>query len=199
MPASQITELLQAWGTGDKEALGRLTPLLYARLHKLAHRYMRQERSGHTLQTTALINEAYIRLVGWDNVNIQNRSQFLAVSAQLMRRILVDYARSKNYEKRGGGVQPVPLDDASLGKSAAARDIVALDEALTALNEFDPRKCQIVELRFFGGLTVEETAKVLDVSSRTILREWDLAKAWLGRELSKHQSKVLAPSPDGPI
>src|SRR5437867_4158301 len=146
MAASEITELLQAWGTRDKDALERLTPLLYARLHKLAHRYMRQERSGYTLQTTALVNEAYIRLVGWDNVHIRNRSQFLAVSAQLMRRILVDYARSRKYEKRGGGVQPVTLDDSAGVARKTAREIIAVDAAMQALNKFDPRKCQIVEL-----------------------------------------------------
>jgi RNA polymerase sigma factor (TIGR02999 family) len=144
---------------------------------------MRQERPNHTLQASALINEAYLRLIGWKSVGWQNRAQFFAVSAQLMRRILVDYARFRNYDKRGGGARPVSLEDAPVISNEPSRELLALDEALKALHAIDPRKSQIVELRFFGGLTVEETATVLNVSTRTILREWDFAKAWLAREL----------------
>jgi RNA polymerase sigma factor (TIGR02999 family) len=185
MPDSHdITQLLRDWNEGDEHALEKLTSLLYKELHRIAHRYIRRERSNHTLQTTALVNEAYVRLIKWTNIRWQNRAQFLGVSAQLMRRILVDFARSRSYEKRGGGVLTVvPLDEASRPSPDRAREIVALDEALQTLSVIDPRKSRIVELRFFGGLTLEETAEVLKVSSRTVLREWDLAKAWLRREL----------------
>jgi RNA polymerase sigma-70 factor, ECF subfamily len=179
-----ITQLLRDWNEGDEQALEKLTPLLYKELHRIAHRYIRQERGNHTLQTTALVNEAYVRLIKWRNIRWQNRAQFLGVSAQLMRRILVDFARSRGYEKRGRGVlMVVPLDEGSRASPDRARVVVALDEALQTLSVIDPRKSQIVELRFFGGLTLEETAEVLKVSSRTVLREWDLAKAWLRREL----------------
>jgi RNA polymerase sigma-70 factor, ECF subfamily len=182
--SQEITQLLRAWSDGDDQALGRLTPLLYEELHRMAHRYMRQERSDHTLQTTALINEAYLRLIAWKNVRWQDRAHFFGVAAGLMRRILVDFARSRNYAKRGGGVRmTVSLDEAAAVSRQRAREIVALDEALHNLAVIDARKSRIVELRFFGGLSVEETAEVLSVSSRTVLREWDLAKAWLNREL----------------
>jgi RNA polymerase sigma factor (TIGR02999 family) len=185
MSTSQdVTQLLRAWGEGDVEALEKLTPVLYKELHRMAHRYMRHERSNHTLQTTALINEAYVRLIDWKSVRWQNRAHFFGVAAGLMRRILVDFARSRNYAKRGGSVRmTVSLDEAAAVSRERAREIVALDEALRSLAVIDARKSQIVELRFFGGLSVEETAEVLSVSSRTILREWDLAKAWLNREL----------------
>jgi RNA polymerase sigma-70 factor (ECF subfamily) len=183
-PSPAITQLLRDWSDGDEQALEKLTPLLYAELHRMAHGYMRRERSNHTLQTTALINEAYVRLIDWKNVRWQNRAQFFAVAARLMRRVLVDFARSRNYAKRGGrGRQMVSLDEASPVAPDRAGAILALDDALQSLSALDARKSQIVELRFFGGLTIEETAEVLSVSSRTVLREWDLAKAWLSREL----------------
>jgi RNA polymerase sigma factor (TIGR02999 family) len=190
MSTSQdITRLLQAWSDGDDQALGKLTPLLYKELHRMAHRYMRQERPNHTLQTTALINEAYVRLIDWKNVEWQNRAHFFGVAAGLMRRILVDFARSRNYAKRGGGARmTVSLDVAAAVSRQRAREIVALDEALQNLAVIDARKSRIVELRFFGGLSVEETAEVLRVSSRTVLRDWDLAKAWLNRELCVEHS-----------
>ena len=185
----EITQLLRDWNAGDEQALAKLTPLLYKDLHRMAHRYMRRERSGHTLQTTALINEAYVRLIDWKQVSWQNRAQVLGVAARLMRRILVDFARSRNYAKRGGPVrQVISLDEAPAVWQNRARDFLALDEALRSLSVLDERKSQIVELRFFGGLTVEETAEVLNVSSRTVLREWDLAKAWLSRELAPERA-----------
>src|SRR5215471_469158 len=166
-PSSQeITQLLLAWSDGDQAALEKLTPLVYAELHRLAKGFMFGERPGHTLQTTALINEAYLRLIDWKNVRWQSRAHFFGVAAQVMRRILVDFARSRNYARRGGGTQRVALDD-----------------ALKSLAEIDPRKSQVVELRFFGGLSAEEIAEVLKVSLRTVEREWSLARAWLYREL----------------
>jgi RNA polymerase sigma factor (TIGR02999 family) len=185
MSTSQdVTQLLRDWSEGDGEALAKLTPVLYEELHRMAHRYMRRERSNHTLQTTALINEAYLRLIDWKNVRWQNRAHFFGVAAGLMRRILVDFARSRNFAKRGGGARmTVSLDEAAAVSRQRAGEIVALDEALRSLAVIDVRKSRIVELRFFGGLSVEETAEVLSLSSRTILREWDLAKAWLNREL----------------
>ena len=184
-----ITQLLREWGEGDEQALAKLTPLLYAELHRMAHRHMRRERANHTLQTTALINEVYVRLIDWKRVGWQNRAQFFAVSARLMRRILVDCARSRNYRKRGGGALTISLDDAPDVSEERARDIVALDEALQSLAVVDARKCDIVELRFFGGLSLDETAEVLKVSSRTVLRDWDLAKAWLRRELRGRKAR----------
>lgn len=185
MPASQeITALLREWSGGNEQALNKLTPLLYDELHRMAHRHMQRERSDHTLQTTALINEAYLRLIDCRHVSWQNRAQFFALSARLMRRILVDFARSRRRAKRGGSRNPsVSFDQSPEISRERAREIVALDEALDSLSALDPRKSQVVELRFFGGLTLEETAEVLKVSSRTVLRDWDLAKAWLGREL----------------
>ena len=179
-----VTQLLQDWSQGDEQALEKLTPLLYKELHRMAHQYIRRERGNHVLQTTSLINEAYVRLIKWKTVRWQNRAQFLAVSARLMRRILVDLARSRDTEKRGGGIlSVVALDEATVPLLDRAHQVVALDEALQSLSHLDPRKSQIVEMRFFGGLTLQETAEVLKVSSRTVLREWDLAKAWLRREL----------------
>jgi RNA polymerase sigma factor (TIGR02999 family) len=191
MPASgEITRLLQDWSDGDEQALEKLTPILYKELHRMAHRYMRQERTGHTLQTTALINEAYLRLIGWKNVRWQNRAHFFGLSAQLMRKILVDFARSRNYAKRGVGARVVSLDgDPPAAAQGRAHDILALDNALERLATFDLRKSQIVELRFFGGLSLEETAEVLKVSSRTIRREWELAQVWLAREISAETTR----------
>jgi len=180
----EITGLLVAWGAGDEQALAALTPLVYEELHRLAHRYMGGERPGHSLQTTALVNEAYVRLIDWKSVRWQNRAHFFAVSAQLMRRILVDFARSRGYQKRGGGVPAVTLDDAAVVTDDKGADMVALDEALTSLAELDARQSRVVELRFFGGLSLEETAEVLRVSPGTVRRDWSLARAWLHRELS---------------
>jgi RNA polymerase sigma-70 factor (ECF subfamily) len=186
MPSDhEVTQLLREWSEGDEQALERLTPLLYKELHRIAHQYMRRERANPTLQTTALINEVYLRLIDWKKASWQNRAQFFAVSAQLMRRILVDCARARNYAKRGGGVgRTISLDEVPEVSVKRAREFIALDDALQSLAAVDPRKSRIVELRFFGGLTLEKTAEVLSVSSRTVLREWDLAKAWLNRELS---------------
>lgn len=185
--SKQITQLLVAWGDGDQSALEELTPLVYEELRRLAHHYMGRERPGHTLQTTALVNEAYIRLIDWKNVHWQNRAHFFAVSAQLMRRILVDFARSRGYAKRGGGALAVTLDEATLLSSEKGTDIVALDEALLSLTELDARQSRVVELRFFGGLSIEETAEVLKISPGTVRRDWSLARAWLHRELTDNR------------
>jgi len=179
----EITQLLVAWSDGDKSALEELTPLVYEELHRLAHRYMRGERAGHTLQTTALVNEAYSRLIDWKNVRWQNRAHFFGVSAQLMRRILVDFARTRDYQKRGAGMRAVTLNEAINVSNEKGVDLVALDEALTALAELDQRQSKVIELRFFGGLTNEEAAEVLKVSVATVRRDWSLARAWLHREL----------------
>ena len=180
----EITRLLVAWGDGDESALAELTPLVHEELHRLAHHYMSGERAGHTLQTTALVNEAYVRLIDWKDVRWQNRAHFFGVSAQLMRRILVDFARSRGYHKRGGGARAIALDEAAVMAEDKGAEIVALDEALTALAELDPRHSRVVELRFFGGLSIEETAEVLKVSPGTVRRDWSLARAWLYSELS---------------
>jgi RNA polymerase sigma factor (TIGR02999 family) len=180
-----VTQLLVAWSNGEQEALERLTPLVYNELHRLAHRYMERERPGHTLQSTALVHEAYQRLINLKDVSWQNRSHFFAVSAQLMRRILVDYARSRRYNKRGGGWRQVPLNEAVAVFRDQRTDLVALDDALRTLAEIDPRKSRVVEMRFFGGLSIKETAEVLSVSPETVLRDWRLAKVWLLRQLSK--------------
>jgi RNA polymerase sigma factor (TIGR02999 family) len=179
----QVRELLGAWNDGDSSALERLTPIVYDELHRLARRYMRGERPGHSLQTTALVNEAYMRLVGYERMEWQNRAHFLAVSAQLMRRILVEHARRHN-PKRGAGVPHVSLDEAALVGDSRPADMVALDDAMNTLAQLDPRKAQVVEMRFFGGLNVEETADVLKVSPATVMRDWISAKAWLYRELA---------------
>lgn len=184
MPSTiHITQLLIAWGNGDQAALEELTPLVYKELHRLAKRYMSQERKGHTLQTSALVNEAFIRLIEWKNVRWQNRAHFFAVSAQLMRRILVDFARSRNYSKRGGEAQRLSLDETAFVSQERREDLVALDDALTGLAKLDERQSRVVELRFFGGLSLEETAEVLKVSVGTVRRDWSLARAWLHREL----------------
>ena len=182
---NEITRLLTAWTDGDQSALEKLVPLVESELHRLAHHYMGRERPGHTLQTSALVNEAYIRLIDWKNVRWQNRAHFFAVSAQLMRRILVDFARERNYLKRGGGALQVSLAEAETLPLERHRDLVALDEALAALSQFDERKGRVVELRFFGGLSIKEVAEVLKVSEETVMRDWRLAKVWLLRELGQ--------------
>ena len=178
-----VTELLLAWGNGDDGALERLTPLVEAELRRLARGYMARERRGHTLQTTALVNEAFIRLTDARRVRWQDRAHFLGISARLMRRVLVDHARSRGYRKRGGGAERVTLDDALIATPGVALDVVALDRALEALSAADERKSRVIELRFFGGLSVEETAEVLHVSPDTVKRDWRLARLWLLREL----------------
>lgn len=184
----EITRLLKAWSGGDEQALKKLTPLVYRQLHQIAQRYMGGERSGHTLQTTALVNEAYLRLVDCGQVNWQDRAHFLAVSAQLMRRILIDFARSRGYLKRGGAAPHISLEEAPSLCDEPDVNLVALDDALKALAAVDERKSKVVELKFFGGLSVEETAEVLRVSSDTVMRDWKLAKIWLLRELSRRAS-----------
>ena len=179
-----LTQLLRLWSEGNKSALDQLVPLVHAELHRLARGYMRGERQGHTLQTTALINEAFLRLIDCKNVSWQNRAHFFGVSAQLMRRIPVDFARSRRNAKRGGDVSRVTFNEALI-PAASGTDVVAVDDALKSLEVLDSRKAQIVELRFFGGLTTEETSEVLKLSTRTVEREWSLAQAWLLRELRK--------------
>ena len=181
----EVTGLLLAWSEGEQAAFEKLVPLVYAELRRVAHRYMGRERPGHSLQTTALVNEAYLRLTDASRVRWQNRAHFFAVSAQLMRRILVDFARSRQYLKRGGGAQKVSFDEGLVVSNEQGQDLVALDDALKALAAIDGRKSQVVELRFFGGLSVAETAEVLKVSPDTVLRDWRLAKVWLAREMRK--------------
>jgi RNA polymerase sigma-70 factor (ECF subfamily) len=180
---SDISTLLRAWSDGNQRALERLTPIVYDELHRLARRYMKRERPGHSLQTTALVNEAYLRLVDYKRMEWQNRAHFFAVSAQLMRRILVEHARRHNL-KRGGGVQHVSLEEAAVVGGNRATDLVALDDAMNTLAQLDPRKVQVVEMRFFGGLSVDETAEVLEVSTVTVKRDWRAARTWLYRELT---------------
>ncbi len=179
----EVTQLLNAWRGGDQVALNKLVPLIHDELHRLAHIYMVRERAGHTLQTTALLNEAYLRLIDADQVPFQSRTHFFALSANLMRRILVDFARSRGYQKRGGNIVKVECDEGRIPAPNRGADVVALDSALNALAEFDEREARVVELRFFGGLSEEETAEALGVSLRTVQREWTLAKAWLVREM----------------
>jgi RNA polymerase sigma factor (TIGR02999 family) len=182
---NEITQLLLAWSQGDRSALDRLIPLVYEELRRLAKRYMAQERPGHTLQTTALVNEAYLRLIDSSQVQWQNRAHFFAVSAQLMRRILVDFARDRRQLKRGGETRRVSLDEALIVSEEPGTDLVALDDALSALAALDQRQCQVVEMRFFGGMSVDETAEALKISPTTVRRDWTLARAWLHRELNK--------------
>lgn len=184
VPEHELTQLLRAWSQGDERALEKLVPLVYEELHRLARRYMAGERPGHTLQTSALVNEAYLRLVDVKNLNWQSRAHFFAVSAQLMRRILVDFARSRRSLKRGGETLTVSLEEGSIVSRARGADVVALDDALKTLAAMDPRRSRVVELRFFGGLSAEESAEVLKVSPETVLHDWKLAKVWLLRELS---------------
>ncbi len=181
----ELTQLLIDWSNGNRAALDRLMPLIDEELRRLAHRYMRQERAGHTLQTTALVNEAFLRLVNRKNLQWQNRAHFFGIAAQLMRTILVDHARSHASAKRGGGAKKLELNEALVVSQQKASEVIALDEALKQLALIDPRQSRIVELRFFGGLTVEETAEVLQLAPVTIKREWSTAKAWLHRELAK--------------
>ena len=183
-PGPQLTQLLRAWSGGDARALEHLTPLVYAQLHRTARRYMAGERPEHTLQATALINEVYLRLVDSPDISWHDRAHFFAICARLMRRILTDFGRSRRRVKRGGEACPLPLDEALLVTHEPSADLVALDDALNALSEVDQRKSQVVELRFFGGLSVEETAEVLRVSEETVKRDWRLAKLWLLREMS---------------
>lgn len=185
---SQVTDLLVAWGKGDENARDELIPLVYAELHRLAHYYMVRERPTHTLQTSGLVNEAFLRLVDQREVHWKNRSHFFGIAAQMMRRVLVDYARNRQYAKRGGHARQVSLDEAFIISDERSEEVVALDEALNRLSEFDSRKSQIVELRFFCGLSVEETAEILNVSSATVKRDWMLAKAWLRREMIDAQN-----------
>ena len=179
----EVTQLLFAWSDGDRTALDQLMPLVYAELRRLAHHYMNGEGRGHTLQTSALVNEAYLRLADQANPHWQNRAHFFAISAQLMRQILVDYARKRRAVRRGGDAPQVALDEALTVSAERAADVVALDDALLRLAALDRRKSQLVELRFFGGLSIEETAHVLHVSPGTVMRDWTLAKAWLRREI----------------
>lgn len=181
----EITQLLRAWTAGDEQALEKLTPLVYQQLHRVAQRCMAGERNGHTLQTTALVNEVYLRLVDCEQIRWQDRAHFFAVSAQLMRRILIDFARSRGYQKRGGGAPHLSLDEAPSVCQEPDTNLVALDDAMKALAAVDERKSKVVELRFFGGLNVQETAEVLSVSPDTVVRDWRLAKVWLLRELSR--------------
>jgi RNA polymerase sigma factor (TIGR02999 family) len=180
----EVTQLLRAWGDGVEGALEQLAPLVEHELHQLAHKYMSRERPGQTLQTTALVNEVYIRLIDIQQVSWQNRAHFFAISARMMRRILTDFARSRHYLKRGGEAVHVSWDETLVVPEEPDADIVAIDDALIQLAEVDPRKSQVVELRFFGGLNVEETAEVLKVSQQTVMRDWKFAKAWLMRALS---------------
>jgi RNA polymerase sigma factor (TIGR02999 family) len=182
---AEITRLLVDWRGGDQAALAQLIPLVHDELRRLARRHMAHERVGHTLQATALVNEAFVRLIDVRQVKWQDRAHFFAMSSRLMRRILVDFARSKGYQKRGGGAQKVSFDEALNVTREPGQDLVALDDALDALAAFDARKAQVVEMRFFGGLSVEETAEALNVSVDTVMRDWKLAKAWLLRQLKQ--------------
>ena len=190
LPREEVTQLLLAWRQGEPLALEELIPVVHKELRRLAHRYMSGEREGHTLQTTALVNEAYLRLVDSSQVQWQNRAHFFAMAAQLMRRVLVDFARTRSYQKRGGEVLKVEFDEAWMGSFDRGSDlVVALDDALQELAKFDARKSQVVEMRFFGGLSATETAEVLNVSEDTVLRDWKLAKTWLLRELKRDHDR----------
>jgi RNA polymerase sigma factor (TIGR02999 family) len=180
----EITQLLAEWSNGNQTALDKLYPLVHDELHSMARRYMKRERKGHTLQTTALINEAYVRLVDQKNVHWANRAHFFAISAQIMRRILIDHARSHAYGKRGGGLQKVSLDETAIIADERAPQLILLDEALQRLAEIDPRRSQVVELRYFGGLDNDEISSVLKISQNTVTRDWNMARAWLYQELS---------------
>jgi RNA polymerase sigma factor (TIGR02999 family) len=180
-----VTQLLLDWSVGNQAALDKLTPLVYEELHRLAHRHMNRERRDHTLQTSALVNEAYLRLINQRDVQWQNRAHFFSIASRLMRRILVDHARAHHYAKRGGGAIHVSLDEAAVVSQERAAELVSLDEALTSLAAIDQRKSQVVELRFFGGMSVDETAEALGVSPITVKRDWSTAKAWLYRAIEK--------------
>lgn len=187
---NDVTQLLQEMADGDQKAPEVLLPLVYDELRKLASGYMRNERNGHTLQTTALVHEAYIRLVDWKNTGWQNRAHFFAVAAQMMRKILIDYARRHRSQKRGSGERKIALDDALIYAAESDLDLFALDEALTQLEKIDPRQCKIIELRFFGGLTINETAEVLKLSASTVTDEWTMARMWLYSRLKDQKDDV---------
>ncbi len=182
--SQEVTQLLQAWSAGDRAALNKLIPIIYDELHRLAHSYMRREKSGHILQTTALVNEAYLQLVDAGKVKWHNRTHFFAIAAKLMRQILVHNARSRNSKKRGGNIRCVSISESAVFASEPDADLIELDDALTALAKIDERKAKVVELRFFGGMTLEEAANVLKVSADTVWHDWDFAKTWLYREMS---------------
>ncbi len=183
-PPEEVSQLLIDWSNGNEAALDKLMPLVDRELHRLAHHYMRREKPGNTLQTTALVNEAYLKLIDQKQVHWKNRAHFFALSAQLMRRILVDHARGRQYAKRGGGAQRISFDETMVVSQEKGADLIALDEALDKLAVIDPRKSKVVELRFFGGLNVEETAEALHISAVTVMREWSMAKAWLYNSLN---------------
>jgi RNA polymerase sigma-70 factor (ECF subfamily) len=185
---NEVTQLLIDWSNGDQAALDELIPLVHAELRRLARHYMAQENSAHTLQTSALINEAYIRLIDQQHMPWQNRAHFFGVAAQVMRHILIDHARKHCYAKRGGGARKVPLEEAMIVNDQRAEELVALDDALKDLAALDPRKSRIIELRFFGGLSIEETAEIMKISPVTVTREWRAARAWLRREMSRDKS-----------
>ena len=191
-PSQGITHLLLAWQAGDEQALDRLLPVVYEELRRLAHRSMSRERPGHLLQTTALVNEVYLNLIDARQVAWRDRAHFFAICARLMREVLVHYARARDAQKRGGGLRQISLDDSTLCAPAPDADLLDLDDALAALNSFDARKARVVELRFFGGLTLDETAEVLNVSADTVGRDWDFAKTWLCRRMAR--SRTGAPS-----
>jgi RNA polymerase sigma factor (TIGR02999 family) len=186
-----VTDLLLAWGAGNAEAMHQLAPLVYRELHRLAHQYMRKEREDHTLQTSALVNEAYLKLVDVRRIRWQNRGHFFAMAGRLMRRILVDFARRRHYQKRGGGAEHIDFDENLTVVSSRSQDLVIIDDALNALAEIDKRKVQVVEMRFFAGLEVQEIAESLNVSPETVRRDWRLARAWLKREIRKGSSKPV--------
>jgi RNA polymerase sigma factor (TIGR02999 family) len=183
---NDVTQLLVAWGNGDQAARDQLMPLVYAELHRLAHRHLKKERPGHTLQTSALVNEAFVRLVDQRDVHWQSRAHFFGIAAQMMRRILVDYARKRRFAKRGGHQLQVSLNEEVIAAKQRSAEVVLLDDALTQLAAVDERKSKVVELKFFGGLSIEETAEVLGVSPGTVMRDWTLAKAWLRRAMSRN-------------
>ncbi len=188
-PPHEVTQLLIDWSNGRQDAVEPLFPLVYEELRRLAHRYMRRERPGHTLQTTAVVHEAYLRLIDQNHVQWQNRAHFFAIAAQMMRRILITNAQSHAYAKRGGGALKVSLDEAAVLSPARAGELIALDEALKSLAVIDVRRSQVVELRFFGGLSNEEIAEVLKISPNTVTRDWNVARAWLYREMSKKEQE----------
>ena len=185
VPSRRVTDLLISWGAGDESALTQLVPLVFDELRRLAHRHMRSQRDGHVLQTTALVNEVYVRLIDLSRVKWQDRGHFLAMASRLMRRVLIDFARASAAAKRGGTTVFVSLDEAVVGPDGPGADLVALDDALQALAKVEPRRSQVVEMKFFGGLTIDETADALGVSPQTVLRDWRLAKVWLLRQLTR--------------